>query len=192
METMTVDLGAAADEVARVVAGIRDDQLGNPTPCEEMPVAAMLDHMLGLTSAFRRAAEKAPLQGAPSASADQLADDWRTRLPAQLSALAEAWRAPSAWEGMASAGGVEMPAPAMAVVALDELVIHGWDLAVSTGQPYSVSDADAEACMAFAGAVGESAEERLGLYGPRVPVPADAPPLDRLLGLTGRDPAWRR
>jgi uncharacterized protein (TIGR03086 family) len=84
-----------------------------------------------------------------------------------------------------------MPAPAMAAVALDELVVHGWDLAVATGQPYPVSDADAVVCISFAGAVGESPSERAGLYGPRVPVPADAPAFDRLLGLTGRDPAWR-
>jgi uncharacterized protein (TIGR03086 family) len=168
----TVDLGAAADEVARVVAGVRDDQLDNPTPCEGTSVAALLDHFVGLTLAFRHAAEKSPLPSRPSASAHELVPDWRTRLPAQLSALAEAWRAPSAWEGTAEAGGVEMPAPAMAAVALDELVVHGWDLAVATGQTYSVSDTDAQACMAFAGAVGESAEERLGLYGLRVPVPA--------------------
>ncbi len=191
MESKTVDMGAAADEVSRIVAGIRDDQLDAPTPCEGTPVAALLDHMVGLTHAFRRAAEKRPEAGAPSASADALVGDWRTRLPEQLSALAEAWRPPSAWEGTASAGGVEMPAPAMAAVALDEIVIHGWDLAVATGQPYSVSDADAEACTAFAGAVGESPEERAGLYGPRVAVPADAPVFDRLLGMTGRDPGWR-
>ncbi len=30
----------------------------------------------------------------------------------------------------------------------------------------------------------------MGLYGPQVAVPADAPALDHILGLTGRDPAW--
>jgi hypothetical protein len=29
-----------------------------------------------------------------------------------------------------------------------------------------------------------------GLFGPPVPVPADAAALERLLGLTGRDPFW--
>jgi uncharacterized protein (TIGR03086 family) len=191
MESQRFDLGPAADEVARVVAGIRDDQLGDPTPCEGTSVAGVLDHLVGLTEAFRCAAEKTPLPGQASASPDALVPDWRTRLPQQLPALAEAWRSPAAWEGTASAGGVEMPAPAMAAVALDELVVHGWDLAVATGQPYSVPDADAEACISFAGAVGESPDERAGLYGPRVAVPADASVLERLLGLTGRDPAWR-
>jgi uncharacterized protein (TIGR03086 family) len=191
METTTFDLGPAADEVARVVSGIRDDQLDGRTPCEGTPVAGLLDHLVGLTYAFRCTAEKTPLPGQASTSPDSLVPDWRTRLPEQLSAMAEAWRSPAAWEGMASAGGATMPAPAMAAVALDELVIHGWDLAVATGQPYSVSDADAAACTSFAGAVGESPDERAGLYGPRVPVPADASPFDRLLGLTGRDPGWR-
>jgi uncharacterized protein (TIGR03086 family) len=185
------DLGSAAAEVARVVAGVRDDQLDGPTPCEGTSVAAMLDHLVGLTLAFRLAAEKTPSAGGPSAAADALVPDWRTRLPAQLDALAAAWRSPGAAEGTAVAGGVEMPAPAMAVVALDELVVHGWDVAVATGQPYAVSDADAEACMSFAGAVGESPDERAGLYGPRVPVPASSSAMDRLLGLTGRDPGWR-
>ena len=191
MESQRFDLGPAADEVARVVAGIRDDQLDDPTPCDGTTVAGLLDHLVGLTEAFRCAAEKTPLPGQASASPEALVPDWQTRLPRQLSALAQAWRSPGAWEGTASAGGVEMPAPAMAAVALDELVVHGWDLAVATGQPYSVSDADAEACISFAGAVGESPEERAGLYGPRVPVAADAPVVDRLLGLTGRDPSWR-
>jgi uncharacterized protein (TIGR03086 family) len=191
MEMATFDLGPAADEVARVVSGIRDDQLGNPTPCDGTSVAGMLDHLVGLTYAFRCSAEKRPIPGQAPASPDALVADWRTRLPQQLSAMADAWRAPAAWEGTASAGGVEMPAPAMAAVALDELVVHGWDLAVATGQPYSVSDADAAACTSFAGAVGESPEERAGLYGPRVPVPPDASAFDRLLGLTGRHPGWR-
>src|SRR5687767_3981919 len=125
MESKTFDLTPAADEVARVVAGIRDDQLANPTPCEGTSVAGLPDHLVGLTLAFRFSAEKTPLPGPAAASADALLADWRTRLPEQLSALGEAWRSPSAWEGTATAGGVKMPAPAMAAVALDELVIHG-------------------------------------------------------------------
>jgi hypothetical protein len=31
---------------------------------------------------------------------------------------------------------------------------------------------------------------RDGLFGPVVEVPDDAPLLDRVIGLTGRDPAW--
>lgn len=192
MQTTTVDLGAAASETARVVAGVRDHELCDPTPCEGTSVAAMLDHLVGLTLAFRLAAAKQPLPGGPSASASALTSDWRTRLPEQLDALVTAWRQPSAWSGTAVAGGVELPAPVMAVVALNEVLVHGWDLAVATGQEYAPDAAATEMCLQQAGQVGESPEAREGLYGPVVPVPDDAPPFDRLLGLTGRDPSWSR
>ena len=144
----TLDLAPAAAEVARVVAGVRDDQLTDPTPCTGTSVAAMLDHFVGLTLGMRMAAEKNPMQGAPKADADTLPDDWRTRLPSQLDELVVAWRQPGAWDGDTEAGGVRMPASAMGVVALNEVLVHGWDLAVATGQHSEADPAIAEAGLA--------------------------------------------
>lgn len=190
METTTFDLAPAADAVARVVAGIPDAALGDATPCEDTTVAGLLEHLVGLTAAFASAAGKQP-GGTASADPAALPADWRARLPVQLDALAAAWRDPGAWDGEAEAGGVVMPAPVMAVVALDELVVHGWDLAVATRQDYRPDDESVRRSLGFAGSVGDDPEERAGLYGPVVPVPADAPLLHQLLGATGRDPAWQ-
>jgi uncharacterized protein (TIGR03086 family) len=189
--TTALDLAPQAAEVARVIAGVRDDQLTDPTPCDGTSVAAMLDHFVGLTVAFRLGAEKSPMEGAPSADADHLPADWRERLPAQLDALVAAWDQPEAWDGTTEVGGVRMPAAAMGVVAANEVLVHGWDLAVATGQPYAVDPLTAEACLEFnkGFAVG-APEARDAMYGPVVPVPDDAPLFDRLLGQTGRDPAW--
>ncbi len=185
----TIDLGPAAAAVAQVVAGVRDDQLTAPTPCAGTPVAGILDHLAGLTLAFRLAAEKTPVDGAPRASAGSLPADWRTRVPQQLDALVAAWHDPAAYEGMTAAGGVELPGEVAALVALDEVVVHGWDLAVATGQPYAVDDASVEGALRFASSFGD--DRPPGLFGPAVPVPDDAPALDRLLGATGRDPGWK-
>src|SRR4051794_35939313 len=109
MQIPTVDLTPATDEVKRIVAGVRDDQLRDPTPCAGTPVAGLLDHLAGLTFAFRLVAEKQPLEGrGQSNDADHLPRDWRTRIPEQLDALAAAWRKPEAWEGTAAPGGIEM------------------------------------------------------------------------------------
>jgi uncharacterized protein (TIGR03086 family) len=191
MELTTIDLGPQTAEVARVVAGVRDEQLRDPTPCAGTSVAGLLDHLLGLALAFRLAAEKRPVEGGPRASADDLDPGWRTLLPERLAALAAAWRAPAAWEGTAEVAGVRMPGGAMGVVTLDEVLVHGWDLAVATGQDYRADPGAVQACLAFAGDVAAGPpEQRTGLFGPAVPVPDDAPALDRLLGLTGRDPGW--
>ena len=185
----TFDLGPATTATARVVAGIRDEQLTHPTPCEGATVAGLLAHMAGLTYAFRMAAAKTPAEGSASIDPAGLPGDWRTAIPADLDALAAAWRDPAAWEGMTAAGGVEMPGAVTAVVALDEVVVHGWDLAVATGQSYDVDPALADACREFAESFGD--DRPPSLYGPVVPVPADAPALHRLLGATGRDPGWK-
>lgn len=189
---MSVDLSRQAAEVARVVAGVRDEQLADPSPCVGTPVAGLLDHLVGLTQAFTLAARKEQLSGGPSASADALAGDWRTRIPAQLDDLVEAWREPAAWEGAVTVAGATLPAEVMGLVAVDEVTLHGWDLAVATGQEYAVDPAVAEACLRYVELMAQPGNEELrsGQFGPVVPVPADTPVFDRVLGLAGRDPSW--
>ncbi|HEX7131429.1 MAG TPA: TIGR03086 family metal-binding protein [Iamia sp.] len=189
------DLTPATDEMAALVAAVPDADLDGPTPCAATTVGALLDHIGGLSLAFTVAATKEELPGgpmAPSADAAHLPEGWRTEIPARLRALATAWREPGAWEGMTMAGPVEMPAPVAALVALDEVMIHGWDLARATGQPFAPDPALLEVLHGFvSGFAGPGKEaDREGLFGPEVAVPADAPLLDRVVGITGRDPGW--
>ncbi|WP_067486315.1 TIGR03086 family metal-binding protein [Actinomadura hibisca] len=187
-----IDLGEAARALAEVVSGVKDDQLTAPTPCPDYTVADLLDHVDGLASAFTRAAAKDFADGPstpPSVDGSRLDAEWRTRVPEKLTALAEAWRDPAAWEGMTQAGGIDLPGELAGLIALDEVVVHGWDVARATGQPYRVSDDVVEACMGlFDPAAGEMPEG--APFGPPVAVPADAAPLERLVGLSGRDPDW--
>ena len=187
----TLDFAPAATAVARVVQEVRDDQLGHPTPCPDFTVADLLDHLHGLCLAFTSAARKDGVAGEPSADGSRLPADWRASIEGRLRTLAEAWADPAAYAGTTMAGPVELPGEIAALVALDEVVVHGWDLARATGQDYAPGDDAVLACLGFAqafevpdGAPGD------GPFGPPVPVPTAAPALDRLAGATGRDPAW--
>jgi uncharacterized protein (TIGR03086 family) len=86
-----------------------------------------------------------------------------------------------------------MPGAVIGTVVLDELVLHGWDLARATGQQFACDPASVEAVLAFtvASAQPENAAGRTGLFGPVVEVPDDASDFDRALGFAGRDPNWR-
>jgi len=191
-----LDLDPPARQITKLLEGVADDQLSAPTPCEQTNVAGLLDHLMGLTIAFTYAARKsnAAVTGSPppQASADNLDPDWRTRLPLRLDELVAAWRDPAAWEGMAQAGGVTMPAEMMGSVVVDELVLHGWDLARGTGQEFDCDPASIDAVFGFTSAMSEPGQEasREGLFGPVVEVPSDAALFDRALGCSGRDPAW--
>ncbi|MFW6597445.1 TIGR03086 family metal-binding protein [Propionibacteriaceae bacterium Y2011] len=189
-----LELRPATTTVADLVRGVADDDLDRPTPCPEMPVRGLLGHLHGLSVAFADAARKVDgptTSTPPDPSRLHLPDDWRTTIPEALAALAEAWAAADAWTGMTQAGGQQMPGEVAGMVALDEVALHGWDLAVATGQAYHVDADTAAAVEQFCDGIGADPAERNGLFGARVPVAGDAPLWDRALGLSGRDPAWQ-
>ena len=47
--------------------------------------------------------------------------------------IADAWHDPAAWQGDTRAAGVTLPGAVADRVALNGLVLHGWDLALATG-----------------------------------------------------------
>ncbi len=72
----------------------------HPTPCPAYSVADLLDHLGGLSVAFTAAAVKDLTPREPSADGSRLEPGFRDRIGAALTALAEAWRAPGAFDGM--------------------------------------------------------------------------------------------
>ncbi len=187
----TLDLGPATTALAGLVRSVDDDRLGAPTPCTEYSVGDLLDHVGGLAVAFTGAARRQQVPGSENGGtgdASRLEPGWRDRITADLAALAEAWRDPAAYDGIASAGGVEMPGDVAAAVALNEVVVHGWDLATALGLPYEPAAQDVTACLTFARpfSTPDAAADRGDAFGKVQPVPPGADPLTELLALLGR------
>jgi uncharacterized protein (TIGR03086 family) len=184
-----IDLRPATERLAKLATSVADDQLGAPTPLPAANLGDLIDHVGTFTVAFTATARGESTERPPMPSGAKLEAGWRQRLSRDLAALADAWQDPAAWEGFVTAGGVDMPAEVAGLVVLDELVVHGWDVAVASSQPYEATAPEIESATMF---VTSFEAPRDGtLFGPIVPVPETATPLDRLLGLTGRDPGWR-
>ncbi|MEU9062334.1 TIGR03086 family metal-binding protein [Streptomyces sp. NPDC048430] len=189
-----IDLGPAARQVQELIRAVDDRQLDGPTPCPDYAVRELIGHLLGLTVAFRDAAHKklGPTTGTPPTSAlPVLPADWRTELPPLLDELVAAWRSPAALEGMTQAGGVDLPGQVAGMVARNELVVHGWDLARATGQEFRADEASLRSSEAMLAPGDDDRSGPDAIFGPPVSVPADAPLADRVIALSGRRPDWQ-
>jgi uncharacterized protein (TIGR03086 family) len=182
-------------DLANVVEAIRPEQFSDPTPCPDFDVATLRAHVLGWTTYFGAALHDPEGTGTrPDPKAFKAPDD-----PAEA---ADVVRAAAANIASAVEGGVaerpvlmvqaSMPGESLLRMILWEYLAHGSDLAKSTGQPWNPPAAAAEDALEFGPKMltdeyrGEGKD-----FGLIVPVPDDAPALDRLLGFSGRDPNWK-
>lgn len=187
-----IDIQPAAERMIGVLWSVDDRQLDLPTPCPDASVGDLIDHVGVFALVFCEAAHKSTgprSEAPPKPSRSNLEDGWRERITADLHALAEAWQDPAAWEGFSRAGGIDLPADVVGLVALDELLVHGWDIARATGQPYDAATDEATAAGDWVRSFDAPRDGEL--FGPVVAVADDATPFEQLLGLTGRDPAWQ-
>ncbi|MFE2065378.1 TIGR03086 family metal-binding protein [Streptomyces sp. NPDC059467] len=171
-----------ADAVTATVAGVRDEQLREPTPCAKYTVADLVDHLNStLLTAERAARRQAPSDHAPAGSPSALVD--------ALGRTADVWSDAAVYEGTAQFGEWEMPAVVVASITLQELAVHGWDLARATGLPFSLGEDTGRLVLDAVEQIAEQVRGNGG-YGPPVAVPADTPAFQRALGVSGRDPEW--
>ena len=183
------------------VAGARDDQLEQPTPCAEMDVRALVAH---LRAVLDRVA-------ALGAGEDAFAVTDVPLGPDRLGEWTEsAHRVQAAWSDDAVlARPMALPwqqgtGADILLGYVNEVLVHAWDLAVATGQAPAWDEDLAEQALAhMPGLPAEGRREMfeqisadMGLaevavpFGEVVPLPDDASAMDRLIAWNGRDPGW--
>jgi uncharacterized protein (TIGR03086 family) len=189
----TVDfIARAVVPLVEVARDIKPDQLAAPTPCAEYDVRKLVHHLLFWGPSLEGAARKETVAppAAAEADLDLVDDDWAAALAAQAQRTAAAWSDPAAWEGVTHMGGpMELGASMVGAMVAGELVVHGWDLARAAGRHVTWDD-ELLAYLYEETAKTVDMGRGMGMFAPEVVVPASAPLLDRLLGMTGRDPAW--
>jgi uncharacterized protein (TIGR03086 family) len=161
-----------------VIAGLRPDQLDEPTPCAEFTVRGVLEHMIGGATAFAAAYRgEAPRQ-------PDLADPIAS-VQAALGDLSASISAPGALDRTIRAPFGELDGATFArFIVLDGLV-HGWDLATATGHRYAPPNQ-------LVAAVSEFAHQALDplrdgqTFKAAVEPTAHATPMERLAAYTGR------
>ncbi|WP_242902502.1 TIGR03086 family metal-binding protein [Actinomadura terrae] len=181
----------AAEAAARILREIPADRLDDPSPCPGWSVRDVVNHIILWNGRGESAARRLPPAG-PGEEHDFTAEPgWTDRFAEQARRTAEAWGDPAVWEGRTSlSGAVEgMPAPFVGGLLCSELVLHGWDVAVATGLDPGFAPETVQAEWDYLVTTVELGRE-YKVFGEEVPVPGDAPLLDRVVGLSGRDPRW--
>lgn len=190
----------------KVIAGLRADQMGCPTPCEGMTVGQLLGHL-------RTVADRVARMGRDEALFDHV-----TEPPAPADGDHTRWweeagdAITAAWTEQRLAQPVVLPwmqgtaAEALAGY-VNEVTVHTWDMARATGQDVAWDDeavaVGLAALQAVLPGVGRTAEfEAMRAEMPPemadfelpfaepVAVAADAPMIDRSVAYNGRNPAW--
>ncbi len=188
--------GLFADVLTRLAAvvDVDTDQLHSPTPCEGFTVGELRTHVLGWLQFFAAAlADPTARTPRPDPDSFTLADgEYPSAVVTQtLADIRQAIAAAAAGQ-LVTMSSSRMAGDGVLGMALGEYIIHAWDLATATGQPYS----------APAAAIGPAHEFLRGMVAPEyrgpdsgffdaeVDVPENSSPLDKLLGFAGRNPQW--
>jgi uncharacterized protein (TIGR03086 family) len=189
MELHTAFEGAVAS-TAEIVKSTPADHLDGPTPCAEWDVRSLLNHVIGTLwlaeGLFSDQPPRYPMAPGGLPLADLAGDD---PAAAYAEASAAALAAAGAGDALTRAHLTpmgEMPGPGLAGFTTLDILVHGWDLAVATGQPADLDGRLAAHVLGFAARALGTPESRAGRIGPALTTPADAPVTRRLVGFLGR------
>lgn len=185
---------------AEVIAGVRPDQLTVPTPCPEMDVRAMLRHLVGVLDSIAALGNgEDPFSVTETRAPD---DGWPKAWAAAGTYAAEAWSDDAVLERPMALPWIQGTGADVLTSYFSELTVHTWDLATATGQQPRWDDTVITAALEAPPilpaenrrALFEEISAAMGLnevaipFAEAVPVPADAPAIDRLVAWSGRDP----
>jgi uncharacterized protein (TIGR03086 family) len=178
---------AALAATRRILAGVGMDQWHLPTPCEDWDVRRLVEHVVaGNLWAAELSSGRSIADVGDRLDGDVLGDDPLAAYDASATAAADVFERPGALDAPCAVSYGPVPGSVYAGHRFVDVLIHGWDLAVATGQDATLDPALVEACWAEV----EPQLELLhasGMFG----TASEAATADRqstLLGAMGRSP----
>jgi uncharacterized protein (TIGR03086 family) len=175
--------------VLDLVRSVRPDQLDLPTPCSELDVRDLLAHLVATVGRAEVLARGGDAGAAPW-SVESAEDDYAGAYRGAIEAMWAVWRGPDGdalLDRPVTAPFGTVPGRAAVMAYTSETLVHGWDLAVATGQHAEADPAVAEPVLAamerFLPAEPRGGE--VPFAAPVSPRP-DAGPTERLANWCGR------
>jgi uncharacterized protein (TIGR03086 family) len=172
----------AATVADQVIAGVKADQLGDPTPCTEWDVRQLLNHVVGGTLFFLSF-----LEGGPPVDrqADHLGGDPSAAFRESLRRLRQAFLREESPDRLVPTPFGEAPIRMLVEMRTTEMLVHGWDIAKATGQSTDLDPELAESRIESFRKM-RAARRGSGMFADEKPAPPGATAADRLAAAAGR------
>ncbi|MEU9805090.1 TIGR03086 family metal-binding protein [Mycobacterium sp. NPDC050853] len=178
MSRLREDFLRASSAIEEMIAAVRPDQWDAPTPCTEWNLRQLVNHLVevnyALAERFGGSAPSEPAAGDPLAA---------YRVSAQV--LQESLARPGVLDANYQGPFATTTGDNQLQVRMADLLTHGWDLAQATGRTADLPVDLVENAVTFVEKLA-GAFARSGKFGTPQPIVGDAPAIDRLAALTGR------
>lgn len=182
MSTQSLEQAIAATR--EVLAGVKTDQLDDPTPCSSWKARDLINHIVGGHRFFGAA-----LRGEqPDGEVDDASGDFVAAFDDVAAQTVAGFSVDGALDKSYTLPFGEMPGSAFMGLATTDTFVHAWDLAKATGQATDLDpplaaalleQAEASIPDAFRGPEGAP-------FGPQQDAPSGATDADRLAAFLGR------
>ncbi|MFE0046482.1 TIGR03086 family metal-binding protein [Streptomyces albireticuli] len=181
-------LDRAVAQLAGLVAVVPADRLGDPTPCTEFDVRALLGHLVAGAHDGAELGETGTVEwsGPPEGVAD---DGWSAAYEEARARLVAAWADDAKLARTVKVEWGEFPGAVYLTSGMVlETVTHTWDLSRALGHPLPLDQELAELVLGWAERFLPAGRRGEGVpFGAVRPVPAGADAYDRLAGWLGRE-----
>jgi uncharacterized protein (TIGR03086 family) len=183
-------LRSAFEQSIHLVGAVAPDQFGDPTPCTDFDVRALIGHMAFAASRIAAAGRRTTVPDDGPAITGVSDSDWPDVFEKIARDAIEAWSDDAALDGEIELPFGSFPAAVVPMIYAQEQVTHGWDLAVATGQVPKLDPALAEAVLPLVQQfVPPDMRGGEMPFGAIIEVPPTASVYDRLAGYLGRQPS---
>jgi uncharacterized protein (TIGR03086 family) len=182
---VTSALDASYSQTVGLVAHLGDGDLAAASPCAGWDVRALLNHLLGATWMFTMVNQG---QAAGEDAGDVIGADPLLAVTTAATENVASWGRPGGFAGKRSYPFGTFQAQGAAMLNLEEVVVHNWDLARSTGQNLTIDPGLVAMVDAFCRSIPLDEFRAHGAFGPEVESSESASATDRLMALLGRRP----